>query len=154
MEAHRWGKSGLNKRKIDVQLDKEIRAAHTPKMEEYMRAMLLVIVGMAVFAVTTAQAAKSLKFHVPVKPPARYDHPHPALRVIELSLDEVDRRCRKLGGRAPMGMSIKGCSLVGDGHKSCWVVIPSRESVPDSTYDAIFRHERGHCNGWAVSHPR
>ncbi len=101
-----------------------------------------------------AHAAQSITFRVPLAPPARYNHEHPALTVVELALAEVDRRCRALGGRAPANETIKGCSVVGNGRKSCWIIIPSRTSVPERIYKAIYVHERAHCNGWAVSHPR
>jgi hypothetical protein len=79
-------------------------------------------------------------FHVPVAPPARFDHPHPNMVVRYLTPAEVDALCRRIGGRAPKGLPILGCSK--GGPRACAIVLPLDD---DGT---ILRHERAHCNGW------
>ena len=94
--------------------------------------------------VTFTFTAEAAEYHVRVDPPARYDHPHPNMVVKRLPASEIDAFCRGIGARAPL--PIKGCAK--GGTKACAVVIA--RNAPD----IVLRHERAHCNGWSVRHPR
>ena len=88
-------------------------------------------------------------------PPARFDRPHPNLVVLETPPSDVRTLCGALFGRGNFSRygRVHGCAAVGDGRKACIVIVPKRAAIPRSEREALIRHERAHCNGWAGSHP-
>jgi hypothetical protein len=94
------------------------------------------------------------------EPPARYDHPHPSLRILERDYYDVDPICRVMFPRTRFPLAtdthrILGCAGIGDGHRQCWIIVPrSGEGfVSEERRAEIIRHERAHCNGWPSDHP-
>jgi len=88
----------------------------------------------------------ALRQDIKLESPAQYSHPFdgPVVeRVIPVA--EVRALCTSQGA-SPRGVA---CSWVSDG--TCYMVLPSDEQAPASTYR---RHETAHCNGWPASHPR
>jgi hypothetical protein len=83
---------------------------------------------------------------IKLKPPVQYDHPYdgPVVERVML-MAEVRALCTSLGA-SPRGVA---CSWVSDG--TCYIVLPSDEQAPVSTYR---RHEIAHCNGWPANHSR
>jgi hypothetical protein len=73
------------------------------------------------------------------QPPAQYNHPYGG-RVVA----DARSLCTSQGA-SPRGVA---CSWVTDG--TCYLVLPSDEQAPVSTYR---RHETAHCNGWPANHP-
>lgn len=111
-----------------------------------------VIAGTALMALVSVGRAASLDV---THPPARFDRPHPRLVVVEVPGRDVRKLCGTLFGRGNFSHygRVHGCASVGDGRKSCVVIMAKRGTLSDRTHDALFRHERAHCNGWAGSHP-
>ena len=91
-------------------------------------------------------ARSALRQDIKLEPPAQYNHPYDG-PVVELVMPvaEVRALCASQGA-SPRGVA---CSWVSDG--TCYIVLPSDEQVPISTYR---RHETAHCNGWPADHPR
>jgi len=110
------------------------------------------LAGAALMALASTGQATSLNV---IHPPKRYDHPHPRLVVVEVSGRDVRKLCGTLFGRANFDHygRVHGCASVGDGRKSCVLIMAKRGTLSARTYEAVFRHERAHCNGWAESHP-
>jgi hypothetical protein len=83
---------------------------------------------------------------IKLEPPAQYNHSYDG-RVVERVMPVAEARalCTSQGA-SPRGVA---CSWVTDG--TCYLVLPSDEQAPVSTYR---RHETAHCNGWAANHPR
>jgi hypothetical protein len=79
------------------------------------------------------------------EPPAQYNHPYDG-RVVERVMPVAEARalCTSQGA-SPKAVA---CSWVSDG--TCYLVLPSDEQAPVSTYR---RHETAHCNGWPSNHP-
>jgi hypothetical protein len=82
---------------------------------------------------------------VKLEPPVQYNHPYVG-RVVERVMPVAEARalCTSQGA-SPRGVA---CSWVSDG--TCYLVLPSDEQAPVSTYR---RHETAHCNGWPSNHP-
>ncbi len=115
--------------------------------------MRIVILAAATL-LSTAAAAE------PVKPPERFDHEHPSLRIVEQNYFDVDGACRAMFPSVAFPAAtdthrVTGCAKVSDGANPCWIVVPRRgEGVISEAYRAkIIRHERAHCNGWPSDHP-
>jgi hypothetical protein len=94
------------------------------------------------------------------EPPARYDHAHPSLRILERDYYDVDPICRVMFPRTRFPLAtdthrILGCAGIGDGNRPCWIIVPrSGEGfVSEERRAEIVRHERAHCNGWPSDHP-
>jgi hypothetical protein len=87
----------------------------------------------------------ALRQDIKVEPPAQYNHPYDG-PVVErvMPVAEVRALCTSQGA-SPRGVA---CSWVSNG--TCYMVLPSDEQAPVSTYR---RHETAHCNGWAANHP-
>ena len=83
---------------------------------------------------------------IKLAPPDQYNHPYDG-RVVERVMPVAEARalCTSQGA-SPRGVA---CSWVTD--DTCYLVLPSDEQVPVSTYR---RHETAHCNGWPANHPR
>jgi hypothetical protein len=83
---------------------------------------------------------------IKLAPPAQYNHPYGG-RVVERVMPVAEARalCTSQGASA-RGVA---CSWVTGG--TCYLVLPSDEQAPVSTYR---RHETAHCNGWPANHPR
>jgi hypothetical protein len=90
-------------------------------------------------------------------PPARYDRSHPDLVVIETAHNKVRSMCGRLLGHRNFERSgrLHACASIGDGRSPCIVVLPTAGEGGISKRDrqALFRHERAHCNGWPGHHP-
>jgi hypothetical protein len=88
----------------------------------------------------------ALRQDIKLEPPAQYNHPYDG-PVVErvMPVAEVRALCTSQGA-SPRGVA---CSWVSDG--TCYIVLPSDEQAPVSTYR---RHETAHCNGWPAKHPR
>ena len=112
---------------------------------------VLVLAGAALMALVSMGQAASLNV---THPPKRYDHPHPRLVVVEVPARHVREYCGTLFGRGNFAHygRVHGCASVGDGRKSCVIIIAKRGTLSARTHEALFRHERAHCNGWAGSH--
>ena len=104
--------------------------------------MRVLVAGLIALASTSAFASGV------TTPPARYDHPHPDMLVIERSPAEVDRICRAIGAHSRANSRIVACAPIGKAR--CAIVIPKNH--PQKA--ALIRHERAHCNGWPANHPR
>lgn len=113
---------------------------------------VLVLAGAALLALASMGQAASLNV---THPPKRYDHPHPRLVVVEVPARDVRKLCGTLFGRGNFAHygRVRGCASIGDGKKSCIMIIPRKASLSTRERDALFRHERAHCNGWKGSHP-
>ncbi len=111
-----------------------------------------VLAGAALMALVSMGQAASLNV---THPPKRYDHSHPRLVLVEVPARDVRKLCGTLFGRGNFAHygRVHGCASVGDGRKSCIIIMAKRMSLSGRTHDALFRHERAHCNGWAGSHP-
>ena len=93
-------------------------------------------------------------------PPARFDHPHPSLQILERDYLDVDPICRVMFPRARFPLAtnthrILGCAEVGDGKRPCWIIVPRTGEglISEEGRAEIIRHERAHCNGWPSDHP-
>jgi hypothetical protein len=77
-----------------------------------------------------------------ILPPARFDHPNDTMRVAFGSPEEVARLCGNI--------RIVACAVRHEsGEGMCLVIL--RTGTPIG--GAVWRHERGHCNGWPAHHP-
>lgn len=113
--------------------------------------VILILVLLSLGLITSAFPAASL-------PPARYDRAHPDLRVERFAYLDVDPQCRKAFPKTKLPAAtdthrITGCAPVSDGKLPCFVMMPRRGDLPPAHLEAIFRHERAHCNGWPADHP-
>jgi len=87
----------------------------------------------------------------PRLPPKEFDKPFVgkgALIVIRVTWEQLPLFCSV----APKGRSTLGCTVRKDDDCLVYILRPSsleayQRYYPDYTYDLIFRHERGHCNG-------
>jgi len=90
-------------------------------------------------------------------PPARYDHAHPHLVIVETAHGKVRGMCGRLLGHRNFERSgrLHACASIGDGRSPCVIVLPKAGEGGISKRDrqALFRHERAHCNGWPGYHP-
>ena len=88
----------------------------------------------------------AVQHDIKLEPPARYNHPYDG-PVVERVMPVAEARalCTSQGA-SPRGVA---CSWVSDG--TCYIVLPSDEQAPVSTYR---RHETAHCNGWPANHSR
>lgn len=96
----------------------------------------------------------------PAGPPSRYNHPHPALIVVEKSFRRIDPLCRSMFPRSRFPAAtethrITGCADIGNGRSPCRIFVPKRGEgvISERRRAALIRHERAHCNGWPSSHP-
>lgn len=83
-------------------------------------------------------------------PPAEFDHPYSGkLTVVRVTQDTLRQTCGEARGVKP-GVPILGCALSYFNYTVCNVMIANDDVLNASTYsyDFIFRHEIGHCNGW------
>jgi hypothetical protein len=90
--------------------------------------------------------SSALRKDIKLEPPAQYNHPYDGA-VVErvMPVAEVRTLCTSQGA-SPRGVA---CSWVSN--SICYMVLPSDEEAPVSTYR---RHETAHCNGWPANHPR
>ena len=79
-------------------------------------------------------------------PSAEFDHPAENMIVRHHSPTQVERRCR-VHWPQHRGQ-IVGCALLVRNERICIVYLPHEASVGPAAYERIYRHERGHCNGW------
>lgn len=114
---------------------------------------IMVLAGAALMALVSVGQAASLTI---TNPPKRYDHAHPRVVVVEVRARDVRKLCGTLFGRGNFAHygRVRGCASVGDGRKSCIIIMPKKARLSAAEHDALFRHERAHCNGWAGTHPR
>ncbi len=85
-------------------------------------------------------------------PPSQYDHPADNMRVWQYSPDKVNDLCKRLVThadnpyRSSGGETLYACAI--GGPAQCILIMPQRSSITAVSYDRLYRHERGHCNGW------
>lgn len=87
---------------------------------------------------------------LPPLPPAEFDKPYQGqLQMIVVPPLEVHFQCT--GSRQPIfGQWVGGCAQPHEG--GCTIIMPSHG--PSKEYlQRLYRHERGHCNGWPADHP-
>jgi hypothetical protein len=88
-------------------------------------------------------------------PPAIYDHaPNIPVEVIEGTPREVTQVCTANGKwQSPWAEGVGACTIVLPGATglTCFVTWP--RGVPKKMSNPMWRHEMGHCNGWANDHP-
>ena len=108
-------------------------------------------------AIALCSAAKA----APEPPPAKYDHAHPALIIVEKGYRQIDPLCRNMFPRSRFPAAtethrITGCAEIGDGSRPCRIFVPrAGEGIITKQHRAaIIRHERAHCNGWPANHAR
>jgi hypothetical protein len=91
------------------------------------------------------------------RPPARYDHTHPNLLIVETRHSQVPDMCRRLLGHWHFARHgrLHACASIGDGRSPCLVVLPrvGANGITKGVRQALLRHERAHCNGWPGHHP-
>jgi hypothetical protein len=80
-----------------------------------------------------------------VEPPQEYDHEYYRGKLIVKRADEhgIKMEC--------WGATKIGCAFfVGEQAQDClvWIVYDDFLNYQRMSYDTVFRHERGHCNGW------
>jgi hypothetical protein len=76
-------------------------------------------------------------------PPAKYDYPpNPPPIVEETTLEEIARRCASTV--LPKGYFVLACTLPPSPYNKCVIAWP--KGTPRN--NALWRHERAHCNGW------
>jgi hypothetical protein len=75
-------------------------------------------------------------FDIPL-PPIQYDHAYSGKLTVIISHAQKDRYC----GRFP----VLACAYPNG--RQCTVILPPAYS------QRLWRHEIGHCNGWAADHP-
>jgi hypothetical protein len=86
-----------------------------------------------------------------VLPPLEYDHPYGcALMITRGDKEVMTKECPKTPFRITLG-----CSHEYPSTNFCHVFIASDEILKAVgwTYEAVRRHEIGHCNGWPADHP-
>jgi hypothetical protein len=94
-----------------------------------------------------------------ILPPEEYDKPYPG----KLILVRGDAEYMRAVCPTTSYLVTPGCSyrLAGGASGACLVVIADEETLKVAqhrigghtwTYDIIFRHEVGHCNGWSANH--
>lgn len=89
-------------------------------------------------------------------PPARFDYAYTGkLTVRYLPQKQVVMACEKLFAEykveAKSFPNQRGCAAI-TGETSCTVIVIEKIYAL-ATPKAVLRHETGHCNGWAASHP-
>lgn len=89
-------------------------------------------------------------------PPARFDRAYAGkLTVSYLPQKQVVSACEKLFAKykvpAKVYMNQRGCAAITS--KTSCTVIAIDKIYALATPAAVVRHEIGHCNGWAASHP-
>jgi hypothetical protein len=89
-------------------------------------------------------------FVVPL-PPKQYDHTYKGnLKVSRMELDRVHSACGGVLGDP----KIYACAKTTDGGNSCVVILPKMGGeITKYVMGRLWRHEIGHCNGWAGDHP-
>ena len=89
--------------------------------------------------------------------PAEFDHPitDPQMVLVIEHVDpaDVDATCRRGGSYAyvPRTSTIRGCASIriqADMKIACIITMPHPQKTTAGAYDALYRHERAHCNGW------
>lgn len=76
-------------------------------------------------------------------PPARFDHvPSEPYKLIRVSRELFDAACRNY---EPNEREILGCNF--------GRVVFIRTDLTPAAYQMVLRHEFGHLNGWAGTHP-
>jgi hypothetical protein len=114
------------------------------------KSLRVLSIAMAASLIVVSQASAVF---MPQLPPAQYDHPAANMRIWNYSPSKVNSLCRRLVShpsnphRASGNGTFYSCAI--GGPKQCIVIIPRRSSVTNVSYDALFRHERAHCNGWS-----
>jgi hypothetical protein len=113
------------------------------------------ITALTVAAILALSSAGQANWLTVTEPPGRYDHAHPRLEVVEVPARDVRKLCSTLFGRGNFANygRVHGCASVGDGRRPCIIIMPRQAGLSSAERDALFRHERAHCNGWAGSHP-
>ena len=83
---------------------------------------------------------------IPYLPPAQYDH-EPRIPVRVIYVDDIQTLCtRTSASPVPEGKNIWACAGIAKGGKVCVIFMPKGTSP--KRYAFLYRHERGHCNGW------
>lgn len=107
-------------------------------------------------AVTVANfltAGTALAVYTPDLPPLRFDRPAENMRVWHYAPAKVNDLCGRLAThannpqRVAGGGTFYGCAI--GGPTQCILIVPQRSSITSVSYDRLYRHERGHCNGWS-----
>jgi hypothetical protein len=102
-------------------------------------------------AYACADHQQSNPAHLKQLPPAEYDHPYVGKIIIErMTQAELRAACP---GRFTQGYTAMGCTDMPHHYgANCTMRILDDSGLKDigwlADYDIIYRHERGHCNGW------
>jgi len=76
--------------------------------------------------------------------PKQYDHEtHKPMRVVYQEVEHIGDAC----GEPELNGKINGCSISITGGV-CMIILPLPHTYGKNYEDALFRHERAHCNGW------
>jgi hypothetical protein len=115
-------------------------------------ARFTVIAALVVIALRPAQA----QFVFYTLPPPEYDKPYEG-ELIEYRGDKafMEKTCPKISWlNPPLGCALHGPTHYHDTTK-CTIWIANDDILTDArtSYDAVRRHELGHCNGWPSDHP-
>jgi hypothetical protein len=107
--------------------------------------------ALAFLALTTGTAhAESLNniFNAAGLPPAEYDHPFKGTtNVLRVGPEIMGRMCPK--SRFPVTLS-----CVYGSKDECAIIMLHDNLIREMgwTYEVVYRHEVGHCNGWPATH--
>lgn len=113
-----------------------------------MNAVFVAILG--ALSVSSANLAKTF----PEAPPWQYDYPYRGtVSVSYMSPELVHHVCnlgfsKYKGAGVPKGFVIVACSGKDDALELCEIVMPHKHYYDEGTWNNIWRHEVGHCNGW------
>jgi hypothetical protein len=113
--------------------------------ETVMRSIGSLLVGAMISSATVTGA---WAVYMPHLPPAAYDRPAANMRVWHYSAAQVNNLCRRImnkAGSEASGGTVYGCAV--GGPSQCILIMPHK-TVTTVNYQALYRHERAHCNGW------
>ena len=103
---------------------------------------------LAAIAFNAAAATSAFAVYMPHLPPSAYDRPAANMKIWHYSAAQVNNLCRRImdkaGSHAGDG-NVYGCAV--GGPAQCILIMP-HEGVTTVNYQALYRHERAHCNGW------
>lgn len=99
-----------------------------------------------VLAALSANPAQAANDDAVWNPPPRFDHePTIPVKIDEMDPFSLQGICGRIMGFTP-GQYFRACTIPNlDG--TCYIFMIDRPAY-GTTPQAVYRHERGHCNGW------